>query len=85
MVGRALLTFGGTVRVRDAALPCSLAVNNIGQDGATALAAALEKNATLTSLECVWGKALGLGGGRELKVGGHGGGGERAGCVEEGM
>ena len=37
--------------VRGAASPCSLGSNSIGQDGATALAAALEKNGTLTSLE----------------------------------
>ena len=31
--------------------------NNIGDAGAVALAAALEKNSTLTSLKCVWEKA----------------------------
>ena len=59
--------------VRGAAFPCSLSGNKIDKDGAAALAGALEKNSTLTSLSCVWEKALGLEGDRGLEGGGHGG------------
>ena len=61
------------VLMHGAASPCRLSDNKIGDAGAAALAAALEKNSTLTSLSCVWEKALGLEGDRGLEGGGHGG------------
>ena len=71
--------------VRGAASPCSLEGNKIGNAGAVALAAALEKNSTLTVLKCVLEKAGACDGARGLRAEGVAEGDERMGCVEGGV